>query len=102
MGYNEIALAIDFEFPPTGPRNKEQKKKENKPQIIIPAPKNYKILPKLSNRLDLFSRKIKIYSRINIKIKPTDINTYLHHLVINSIKNLTILIYFKLRKAKKF
>lgn len=82
VGYNEIALAIDFEFPPAGPKNKEQKKKENKPQIVIPAPKNYAIPPKLANRLDIFSRKIKVYSRINIKIKPGDINTYLHHLVI--------------------
>lgn len=85
-----MALSVDFEFPAAGSKTNEQKKKENRQLVVVPPPKNYKIQQKLANRLDIFCRKIKVYSRINIKIKPNDINTYLHHLVILIKKKLLI------------
>lgn len=81
VGYENLGLAIDFEFPVVvkelGPKSG---KKEQKPQITVPSAVPYEMPDKLKHRLKLLSRKINIYTRINIKIKSADINTYLHHL----------------------
>lgn len=79
VGYDNLGLSIDFEFPAVA--TNEAKNKKAKAQITIPTPTEYKLPAKLENRLKSCGRKVNIYSRINIKIKPVDINTYLHHLV---------------------
>lgn len=79
-----MGLAIDHEFPEnkSAETGKKSKKNENKSKVTIPEVVNYKLPSKLEKRLLLAGRRIKIYSRINIKIKSSDINTNLHHLVI--------------------
>ena len=89
VGYDNLALAVDYEFPSSTSQNKPEQqgnkknKKDgsNKPVINIPLAKSYKLPQALQDRLNSCSRKIKIYSRITVKIKPGDINTCLHHLV---------------------
>jgi predicted DNA-binding protein len=82
VGYDNLGLAVDYEFPQIqkGDTSK-QSKKDLKPQATIPNATVYNLPEKLEQRLKILSRKVKIFSRINIKIKPADINTYLHHLV---------------------
>ncbi len=70
VGYNNLALAIDFEFPA---------KKEK--QIQFPNKSGFILAHKFSEKLKRHSRQIKILDRVTIKIKDTDLNTYLHHLV---------------------
>lgn len=87
-----MGLAIDYEFPDRAQAESGQKKKnENKTKITIPEPVAFKLNSKIEKRLQLAGRNIKIYSRINIKVKPSDINQHLHHLVIFLFyyKNLT-------------
>ncbi|CAF0907312.1 unnamed protein product [Brachionus calyciflorus] len=92
LGYDNLALSIDFEFPNVASiKSKDQKKKESKPQLNIPTPKAYKLPPKIADRLNLLSKKINLFSRINIKIKPNDINTYLHHLKSKAVMNFDII-----------
>lgn len=79
VGYDTLGLTVEYEFPEVA--SKGEKKKEPKQAISIPFAKPYKLPDHLQSRLDSCSRKIKIYSRITIKIKPTDINTHLQHLV---------------------
>lgn len=85
LGYDNLGLAVEFEFPSVV-NNKlgDGKKKEPKAQINIPMAKVYKLPGHLQARLEAVSRRIKIYSRITIRIKPSDIKNYLHHLVIAS------------------
>jgi hypothetical protein len=80
-----LGLSIDYEFP-TQIKSDDggQQKKSNKPvksQVTMPVPVDFKLNPKLRARLDSCSRNIKLFSRINIKIKAKDISTNLHHLV---------------------
>ena len=76
---------MDFEFPQVRKDAENKSKKDVKPQATIPSANAYKLQPKLEARLKVLGRRVSIYSRINIKIKPSDINNYLHHLV--RIKN---------------
>lgn len=75
-----MGLAIDYEFP-----DRSQLTKSNKgaggAKVTIPEPVIYKLSSKLEKRLELAGRKINLYSRINIKVKSSDINSNLHHLV---------------------
>ena len=83
-----MGLSIDFEFPSQvaadigGSQQQKKANKTAKSQVSIPAPIDYKLNSKLKTRLENCSRKIKLFSRINIKIKTSDINTNLHHLVL--------------------
>jgi RNase P/RNase MRP subunit p30 len=58
---------------------------------LIPKPKEYKIPHKLQSRLESMCRKVKILSRINIRIKPEDINVYLHHLKSKNVQNFDLI-----------
>jgi hypothetical protein len=98
-----LGLAIDFEFPQikndqrsenngaSNNSNNNKSKKYIKPQATIPNAIAYQMPSKLEARLKILGRKINIYSRINIKIKQSDINNYLHHLVL-----VLFMIYFNL------
>ncbi len=88
VGYDVIALTLDFEFPSTAAaENAKSKKSEKKAvaaagsKIQFPAPINYELPLRLEPILKAHGRRIKIYNRINIKIKQSDINSHLHHLV---------------------
>ena len=84
VGYDNLGLAIDFEFPELADSNKtanQKGKKTQKAQVVIPTPIKYQLPSKTEDLLKACGRKVNVYSRINIKIKPTDINNYLHHLV---------------------
>ena len=76
VGYDNLGLSIDFEFPLI-------EKSKAKGKIVIPACSSYQLPAKLAARLKSAGRKIKIFNRINVKIKPADINTCLQHLVNN-------------------
>lgn len=78
LGYDNLGLAIDYEFPTTDTNNKH--KKAEKQKIIVPSPNVYDLPHKLKARLKNTGRNIKIYNRINIKVKSVDINTNLQHL----------------------
>jgi hypothetical protein len=77
VGYNNLALATDFEFPA---------KKEKQQQIQFPKRSGFQLSAKLNEKLRRLSRKIKVLDRITIKIKDNDLNTFLHHLVSFFIK----------------
>jgi hypothetical protein len=84
VGYDNLGLAIDYEFPELNDSSKasnQKGKKAQKAQVVIPTPIKYQLPSKTEDLLKACDRKVNIYSRINIKIKPTDINNYLHHLV---------------------
>lgn len=81
VGYDNLGLAIDYEFPSEDSTNRF-KNKADRSKITIPPPTNYTIPLSLATRLKNAGRNIKIFNRINIRIKPSDINTYLQHLVI--------------------
>jgi len=82
VGYDHLGLAIDYEFPDKpAVTDQKNKKNENKYKVFIPEPVVLKLNSKLEKRLQSAGRQVKIYSRINIKIKPADINSHLHHLV---------------------
>lgn len=97
VGYDHLALAVDFEFPQQatsissnatseggkggGKQEKKANKKEARQAVSIPCAKVYKLPKYLQDRLDSCSRRVKIYSRLTVKIRPADINTQLHHLV---------------------
>ena len=74
VGYDNLGLSIDFEFPLI-------EKSKAKGKIVIPTCSTYELPAKLAARLKSVGRKIKILNRINVKIKPADINTCLQHLV---------------------
>lgn len=95
-----MALAIDFEFPQAithvqtaasggekggkkgANSGKKNQAKSSEKLVSIPNAKPYKLPKYLQDRLDSCARRVKIYSRLTVKIRPTDINTHLHHLVI--------------------
>ena len=79
-------MAIDYEFPVVESTNKS-KKADNRAKITVPSPKTYTLPMQLETRLKNAGRNIKIYNRINIKIKPGDINTCLQHLVSLTTRN---------------
>ena len=81
VGYDNLGLAIDYEFPIPDATNRS-KNKADRFKISIPQPKTYTVPNSLATRLKNSGRNIKIYNRINIRIKPSDINTHLQHLVI--------------------
>jgi len=56
------------------------KKSDTRSKVNVPGPRVYTLPFQLEDRLKNAGRNIKIYSRINIKIKPGDVNTNLQHL----------------------
>lgn len=82
LGYDNIGLAIDYEFPSKkqDESSSNQKNKRAVSQVLLPKPIQYSLPAKLEARLKSCSRKIQILSRINVRIKPEDINTHMHHL----------------------
>lgn len=76
LGYDNLGLATNFEFP----ESNKNKQKADRTKVVIPAPKAYKLPLKFEERLKSMGRVIKIYSRINVRVQPTDINTNLQHL----------------------
>lgn len=76
-----MGLAINFEFP----ESNKHKQKADRTKVVVPAAKPYKLPSKLEARLKSIGRAVKIYTRINVRVQPTDINTNLQHLVIKDI-----------------
>ncbi len=72
---------MEFEFPNITDAKVGKKSDNKSKKAAIPEPQCYKLPTKLESRLKNAGRKINIFNRINIKIKPSDINTCLQHLV---------------------
>jgi hypothetical protein len=95
VGYNNLGLSVDFSFGSSSSDSASNEatpnaKKKNKgggkgSQLKIPVPIDYKLPDKLINKIG--DRKIKILTRINIRIEQQDINKNLHHLKNNIIIN---------------
>ena len=80
-------MTVNFEFPNAPPAAAEGKGKKggtasaDRGRPVIPEATKYELPVKLESLLKVYGRKITIYSRLNVKVKPADMNSKLHHLV---------------------
>ena len=85
-------MTVDFEFPNAPSANEAKGKKgggaADRGRVAIPEATKYELPAKLESLLKIYGRKITIYSRLNVKVKPADMNSKLHHLVKNVTQRL--------------